>query len=146
MPVSAVPAKPTLLALGTAGCPQTFSTIANIGDLQLPQFSSDEVDVTSHSTGNVFDDWVVTIRRGGQVTFPLYFVPGYAQHSFTNPEGLGFIWKEGQKRTYRVTFSDGSVWCYFDAFVTNYAINAPVAGVYTADVTFRVTGEPLFLQ
>lgn len=144
-PVSGVAAKPTLIAMGTLGSPQTFATIANIGDIDGPQFSADQVETTSHSTGDAWDTYISTIVRGGEFTFPLFFVPGYAGHSFTNPEGLGFVFANRQLRWYRMTGSNGNVLCYFQANISSYSLSAPVAGVYTAQTTFKLTGQPIFV-
>ena len=146
---SALPAINTLLAIGSAGCPQTFQTIANVGDMGGPSFSADTVDVTSHSNDNPWDQWVTTLLRGGEVPIPLFFIPSSGanpggQFGHGASSGLMSVFTGRELRRYRLIFPDAaSTTWYFDAFISNFAMKAPVAGVETADVTFKITGQPL---
>jgi len=110
---SALPAINTLLAIGSAGCPQTFQTIANVGDMGGPSFSADTVDVTSHSNDNPWDQWVTTLLRGGEVPIPLFFIPSSGanpggQFGHGASSGLMSVFTGRELRRYRLIFPDAA--------------------------------------
>lgn len=142
---SAQPAINTFLKLGTQGSPQTFTTIANIGDISGPSFSAEVVDVTSHSNGDPWRRKITTLLDGGELTIPLFFIPSSGSpdgHNGTN--GLLSVFSNRQLRRYALVFPDAAATTYyFDAYISTFGMKEPVAGVLTADVTFVITGEPI---
>ena len=148
-----LPAQNTLLRVTNNACPAVFNVVANVGDLALSTKVA-EADVTSHSTGNPWDEWLPTLLSGGQLKLPLFFIPESAGadgasgrpegHDATN--GLYSIFINRQTRQYSIEFPNGQgVWCYMNMYIVDFGWKAPVKGVLTADVTFRITGEPDFL-
>jgi hypothetical protein len=142
---SALAAINTVIAIGSQGCPQTFTDIANIGDLEGPSIEAEVVDVTSHSTNNPWRQKIVTLLNAGQITIPLFFIPsstGDGGHGATS--GLLQVFTGRQLRWYRMRFPDTAVttW-YFQAYLSSFSMTAPVAGVETANVTFELTGQPI---
>lgn len=147
MPIaSALAAINTLFKIGSQGCPQTFTTIANVGDLSGPSVSGTVVDVTSHSTGSPWREKIVTLLDGGEISLPLFFIPsssGPDGHNGTN--GLLSVFTNRELRRYSLTFPDGAqTTYYFDAYITKFNFTEPVAGVVTANCTFTITSEPIF--
>ncbi len=143
MPTAAAqPAINTLFKLGTAGCPQTFSTIANVGDYTGPSMSGTIVDVTSHSTGSPWRQKIVTLLDNGDISLPLFFIPSDSGHDAST--GLLSIFTTRALREYSITFPDpaATTW-YVQGYVSKFNMKAPVAGVLTADVTFTLTAEPI---
>lgn len=142
----AQPAINTLLALGSQGCPQTFTTIANLGTLTGPSMSGNVVDVTSHSTGDPWRRKIVTLLDGGQVTAPLFFIPSSTgtDGGHGASTGLLSVFTNRQLRWYRLIFPDsGATTWYFQAYISTFNQNAPVDGVLNAEVTFEIVGQPI---
>lgn len=142
MAAAAQPAINTLFKLGSAGCPQTFTAIANIGDMTGPGMSATVVDVTSHSTGSPWRQKIVTLLDNGDITLPLFFLPADSGHDAST--GLLSVFTSRTLREYSLTFPDAAAttW-YFQGFVSKFNMKAAVSGVLTADVTFTLTAQPL---
>ena len=134
---NAQPAINTLFQI-LEGSPATYQTVANVGDLTGESMSSTIVDVTSHSTGTPWREKRTTLLDAGDVTFPLFWVPGDAGMKallahFTNRDVLDC----------QLVYTDAAETSdQFVAQISKWSKKAPVAGVYTADVTFTITGEP----
>lgn len=140
----------TLLKIGSQGCPQTFYTVANVGD-EAMSVSGAVVDVTSHSTGDPWRRKIVTLLDGGDLTFPLFFIPdstgiqGDGTFGHGGTSGLLNVFTLRELRRWALVFPDaGATTWYFDGCITKFNIGAAVAGVETASVTITVTGMPVF--
>jgi hypothetical protein len=154
MPIAAAqPAINTLFKIGNEGSPVNYNVIANVGDLSGPSISANVVDVTSHSTGSPWREKIVTLLDAGEISLPLFFVPSSPGsdgtpntpfgHNGTN--GLLSVFTQRQLRDYSITFPDAAAttW-YFEGYISTFSMTAPVAGVLTANVTFVLTGDPIF--
>ena len=143
--VNAVAAINTLLKMANAGSPSTFVTIANVGDIAI-NMSGNVVDVTSHSTGAPWREKLTTLLDAGDLPIKLFFVPDSAGpdgHDGTN--GLLSVFTTRSLRRFSITFPDtGATVYYFDATISRFNIIATTAGVLEANVTFTITGEPIF--
>ena len=133
----------TYLKLGTAASPPVYTagTIANVGDYTGPSMKKTMADVTSHSSNVPWIQRLGTILDGGDVKLPMFFVPGDSNMQallavFTTVGFAGIRW-------YELDFTDGTTW-HFQATISDWQVKAPVKGVYTADVTFSITGSVSF--
>ena len=142
----------TLVSIGSAGSPQTFQVIANVGDITGPGFSAAVVDVTSHSNANPWRSKVTTLLDPGDLSFKLFFIPSSPGtndgtpfgHSFTS--GLGAVFQARQLREYSLTFPDAAAtkW-YLQAYVSKLSQTAAVAGVLEQAASLTLTLEPLLV-
>lgn len=132
-------------AVATLGTTLTRNSdaIGQIQDIQGPQLSTDEQEITNHSSPGGVEEFIMTIKRTGEVTFPLVFNASDTSHGTT--DGLIKAWKDRSLDAYVLTFPDGSGW-EFDAYVSGFEMGAPVDGFLSADVTLRPSGEPDFIE
>ncbi len=146
--VNGVPAINTLLQILT-GSPATYRGIANMGDITGPGFSLALVDVTSHSNGSPWDAFIGTIFSGGDLGFPLFFVPsspigtsGPIGHDAAS--GYMKVFLERAERTYQNVFPDTAATTAgpFNAILYKFNIKSMVKDVLRCDATIRITGEP----
>lgn len=137
---AAIAAINTLLGLGDNASPPTFTTIANISDINGLQLASTIVDVTSHSTDVPWRQKIVTLLDAGDLSTTLFYVPGDTGH-----QELLAIFSGRELRSYTITFPEiaAPIW-EFQAYISKFSLKEPVAGVITADTTFTATGEPNF--
>jgi len=112
--------------------------IAQVQDIDGPNLSTDTDEITNHSSPDGVEEFIATIKRTGEVSFPLVFNPSDASHA-----ALFTAWESKTLDAYIITFPDGSTW-EFDAYVIGFANTAPVAGHLSADVTLRPSGSPTF--
>ncbi len=126
------------------GATPVFTTIAGVKDISGPATNRDLEEVTSHSSPNGYEEFVPTIKRSGEVTFDLNFDPTNATHG-TAATGLAGKVHADTPTDFRLVFprigTNGYRWT-FSAFVTGFETSAPVAGVFGASVTRKVTGAP----
>lgn len=117
----------------------SFSAIAELRDISGPALSRNPIETTNHNDED--ESFVVGIRRHGEVTFTIGYIPTNASHS----SGAGLIqsWQDGARDVFRVTYPDGSEWV-FSGFISNFAAGAPVDDGLTADVSIRTTGQMMF--
>ncbi len=154
---AALPAINTLLKIGDQGSPEAFNLIANVGDMnEILSMTADKVDVTSHSTTVPWSQNIPTLLNGGNVTFPLFFIPssgspatGVIGHSFSGGIGKYFVNRgasasqPGTAINFQITFPDAAQTTYFfSGFIYDFKMKAPVKGVETAEITIGVTSAP----
>lgn len=125
------------------GAPQggtiTFTTIAELRNLTYPNLTKNALETTTH---NELDDaYVAGIRRHGELTFQVNFVPENATHDHLT--GLQKSWFDGARDVWRISSPPSlpGVHWLFSGFVIGFAPVANVDEVYVADVTVRPTGR-----
>jgi hypothetical protein len=130
----------TFLKTGDGGTPETFATIANVGDIDGPDMSLATEEVTNHGSTNGWDEFIGTILSGGEVSFPINYLPTEATHDMTT--GLQADMVNRTKRNFQLVYPDpGGNGYQFSALVTGFKPKAPVKGKLTADVKLKISGE-----
>lgn len=132
----------TLLKIGDGGSPtETFTTIAEVGDINGVSLKQETEDVTNHSSPGGFKEKKPTILDAGQVKFSVNFIPTNATHS--NTSGLIKDLVNKTLRNFKLVFPDtGSTTWAFSAYVAAVETKAVVKGILKADVTLEITGQP----
>lgn len=115
-----------------------FTEIGELGDFTLPGVMRNEFDATPHNRD--IDSWVMGVLRRDPITFPVFF------NSATNPEHVDLRQSiiDNSFDGFRVTFPDGDIWIG-SGFVRQMQQTAPVDGLFTANVTVRLSG-PMYLN
>lgn len=136
---SAISAQGTLILRQVNGS-GSFLEVAELRDITPPPLTRNPIETTNHN--EVEEAFVVGIRRKGELTFQIGYVPGLASHSHAI-NGLTNAWINGNRDIWRVQFPDLSTWT-FSGYVTNISPAAPVDDGLVADVTVRPTGLMTF--
>lgn len=138
---SAIKAFGTLLKIGDAATPESFTTIAEVLDIGGPQLTLDTEEATNHSSTDGWEEVIGTILRSGQVTFDVNLLPTGATHSYST--GLLKDMVNRTLRNFRLVFPDTAVTTWaFAALVVGFEPSAPVAGILRASVTLKISGKP----
>lgn len=124
----------TLLKIGNGATPETFATIAEVGDIDGPTIKNIMEDFTSHGSGGVVKKKPI-LRDGDKVKFPIHFVSDDPTHS--DSAGLVAIAMNKTEKNYQIVFPDNSGFA-ITAYVEEVKFKAPVKGKLTADVTLDV--------
>jgi hypothetical protein len=140
MSENAISAQGTLIARQPLGS-GPFTTIGELRDITGPALMRNPIEVTAHN--DVEEHFVVGIRRKGELTFQIGFLPTLASHD--SQTGLIQAWQDGSRDVYRVTYPDGSMWL-FSGYVTNIGASAPVDDGLVADVTIRPTNTMTIIE
>lgn len=114
----------------------SFTDIAELRDNTPPALTRNMIETTTHNEQD--DAYIVGIRRHGELTFNVNFLPANATHDHLT--GLQKKWFDGSRDIWRVTYPNGSRWL-FSGFVSNIAPSAPVDDRLSADITVRPTGR-----
>ncbi len=130
----------TLLQLGDGGAPEAFTTIAEVLDIGGPALSHDTEEVTNHSSPNGWEEFITTIGRSGEVTFPINFIPTHATHDEVT--GLVQLAYTGALKNWRLVLSSTTKRWAFAAMVTSFEGDSPVVGKQGASLTLKISGRP----
>lgn len=127
----------------SSASPETYTTIAGVGDIDGPSTSVSEVETTSHSTGKPHRTFIPTLIDDGSLGFPCFFNPSDPTHSLYSPFGLENLFQNRAVTKFRLVDVDASRRTrVMRGFVKELNETAPVAGVYTRNVSIRITDAP----
>ncbi len=122
-------------ALGVGG----WLDIGELRNITPPPLTRNVIETTNQNED--IDAFVVGIKRRGEMTFQIGFVPNMASHG--SSAGLIKAWNDGTLDIYRITFPDTSTWL-FSGYVSNVGPSAPLDDGLVADVSIRPTGSMEF--
>lgn len=143
MASGAVSAFGTYLQLGDGGTSESFTTIAEVKSIKGPKMSLDTIDVTNHSSGIPWREYMAGLSDAGEISFDLNFIPTEDTHDAS--DGLLADMINRTRRNFRLTFPDTSQTTWgFTAFVTGFETGEEIDNVITSSVTLKVTGKPAF--
>lgn len=126
----------TIIEIKPAGS-STWTPIAEMGDIQMPGFTRNEFDMTSHS--HDIDQLAFGVLRRDPVTFPMFFNRNIASQLLLRTAMLDGNPATNMTNGFRCTSPDGGV-LTFSGGVKEFKQTAPVDGVQTANVSIRPTG------
>lgn len=139
---SAIAAFGTLLKIGAGETTtdETFTTVAEVTNISGPSFELSTTEVTAHDGGG-WDEFVATIKRGGEISLDINFGPAEATHDYDG--GLLQDFDNRTLRNFQLIFPDTATTTWtIPAYVTGFETSAPVDGALTAAVTLRISGAP----
>jgi hypothetical protein len=141
------------LALETS--PVTYAMIANLGDYTGPAQQATVVDVSKH--GDSFRRYVTTLRDSGTIGAPCWFDPTIRTLA-GNADALAELFQSQDLRAWLMAFVDPDTIdptsgdptiteavMSFNAYVSKFSLDAPVAGVWKATTEFRTDGKVEYL-
>jgi hypothetical protein len=131
----------TLMKIGDGQATETFTTIAEVLDINGLGISLDTEDATNHSSTDGWEEVIPTILRTDPITFTIQFIPTNATHSYST----GLIGDAASRtlRNFQIVFPDAAATTWTAAcYVRKVSPSAPVAGKLTADVELKPSGKP----
>jgi len=147
--VVSIPVATTGAGTGGTVTPQdeSFTTVAKVGDIQGPAYTRDNVDVTSHDSPLDYEELLATIKKSGELTFSLFWLPTDPTHDATT--GLFAAYEDGITRNWKLVLTDfesDPTELHLTGYVSGFAPKAPVAGVLAADLKVQVTGASYLIE
>jgi hypothetical protein len=110
--------------------------INEIGDISGLALSTDIEEVTHHGSPDGVEERIPTIKRLGDLSFPMSVVSSDA-----GQQDLWAAWEGRTEVDFVLTYMSG-ITATFAGYVTAFGLNAPVAGHDTADVTITPKSAP----
>lgn len=118
------------------------TTVAQVKNISGPGLALDTEDVTTHDSAGGWEEVVGTILRSGEITLEIEYDPNLATHK----NAAGGIIADLIAKTlvaYTLVFSSNpTVTWSFNALCTKFEPSAPVDGALTANVTYKLSGQP----
>lgn len=111
--------------------------IGEILNVEPPEVSADEIDVTTHGSPDNWREYIAGLKEGGEVTVEFIYA-GNNEGQLALLSDLG-----GAIKKFEIVFNDGSIWS-IDAFVKSYVHGVPLDDKMTGTVGLKVTGKPVF--
>jgi hypothetical protein len=125
-------------AVASYGATITIDGVAinEVGDISGLELSTDLDEVTHHGSPDGVEERIATIKRLGDLSFPMSVVASDA-----GQQDLWAAWEGRSQVDFVVTYMSGIV-ATFVGMVTNFGLSAPVAGHDSADVTITPKSAP----
>ncbi len=127
----------TPTAGGTDGA-EVFTTLAEIRNISGPDLSQGTNEVTHMESPSRAREYIAGLLEAGQISLDMGFIPGLAGHQQLITDMAG-----GARRNWKVTWPDAS-YAIMSMIPVNVGPQAPVDGVITASVAFKISGWPTF--
>lgn len=138
---SAISSFGTLLKIGDGGATESFTTIAEVKDIDGPSLEQGTEEVTTHSSTAGWREFIGTLLDGGEITFDVNLIIAGATHDASTGLIADLVAKT--VRNFQLVFPDDATTTWeFAALVTSFAIGAPVEGGLGASITLKLTGQP----
>lgn len=119
----------------------SFSTIANVSNLEGPGREREAIEVTSHDSPDQYREFVKGLKDGGEVSITINYDPTDTGH-----EALDDDFEEKELRDYQVVIlpgtSDEHTW-EFSALITEISDSFPVDDRMEREVTVKISGKPV---
>jgi hypothetical protein len=131
----------TLLKVGDGGTPETFTTIAEVLDLDGPEIMQDTEEVTNQSSPDGHKERIPTgINDTGPITFQVNWIVQGATHNATT--GVAAMARDGQTHNFQLVWPDAAHTTWSGpGVVKSFKPGAPVNGVLRGDVTIEPSGK-----
>jgi hypothetical protein len=138
MSIYALSGHGTLIARQPAATPGVFTTIAELGDIALPELSRNEFDATTQLEN--IDAYVLGVLRRTPVTIGMNFIPTNATHDHLT--GLTSAIIANSLDGYLFTVPSTPAWIWLcSGQVQKITQKEPVDGKISADITLRLSSK-----
>jgi hypothetical protein len=140
MATQAIASHGTLLKIGDGATPEVFTTVAEVGDITLPNFGNEKEDVTVQTTPGRKRDYKVTLAKDATVEFPINWDPADSTHD--SATGLKSLADSGKQANFQIVLPDANLTTFeFAAIVDDFQPEAPVNGILKANIVLAVCGD-----
>lgn len=125
----------TSLAGGTDGL-EIFTTIDGARNIAGPQFSTEEIDITNHSSASSYRERLPSFKSGGEVSIDLLYNPADIIH-----EALFTDFENRTLRNFKQALTDvGGMEYGYAAYVMGLEVQAPIDNALMLNVKLVITG------
>lgn len=129
----------TIFAVGDGASPEVFTTIAEVYDANIPQVTTDLIDVTHYQSPSGFEETIPGRKRLPSITVAMNFLPSHATQNAET--GLIKTQIDGTTKNYRVTLPGGET-VTFAAVVEQVTPAIPINDKMTLTAQFKPSGQP----
>ena len=125
------------LQLSSGDTGGSFTTIAEVLDIDGPNQEREQIEVTNHDSDG-WREYIAGLRDGGEISFGVNMVPG-------SQDDLRTQYDNGTQENYQILYPNG--WKdAFAAIVTSWGTKSPVDGAVTDEIKLKISGEVIRSQ
>lgn len=117
---------------GTDG--DTYDTIGEVFDFQIPGESAEEVDVTHYQSPERTREYIAGMRATESADFSINWIPGDATDII-----IRNLRASGDTRKHRITFQ-GDQRVTYNAVITGFQVSLPIGDKQSATITVKRSG------
>lgn len=137
MATSATPGFGTLLKMGDGATPtETFGTVAEVLDIEMPEIKANYEEVTSHDS-NGWEEYVATLLSGGEPGMKVNWLAANATQNETT--GVLYAALNRVKKNWKIVLPNNAKTFAFAAYVS-FKGSAPVKGALSAEIKLKISG------
>ena len=137
MATQAIPGYGTLLKMGDGGGPETFNTVVEVTELNLPELTLNTEDATSHDSAG-WEEVIGTLLSGGEISGKVNWRATDATHNETT--GLLAAILNRTKKNWKMVLPGTIKTFSFAGLLTKFKGLAPVDGKLEAEFTIKISG------
>ncbi|MFG6080979.1 phage tail tube protein [Paracoccus litorisediminis] len=127
----------TTVRIGRGATP-TWTPLALLGDIEMPDEQADEVDVTHMQSPGRRKQFIAGLLDSGELSIPMNYIPGSASDTLCKA-----IKTSGEQVLVEITLpvpsGETAVPEVFSGFLKGYARTAPINDKMAATATFRLS-------
>lgn len=127
----------TFVKMGDGQTPEVFTTIAEVGDIDLPEIKLDTEEVTNHDSGG-WEEYIGTLLSGGEPKFGINWIPSSPTHDETTGMLAAILNKT--RKNWKIVLPNTIKTFAFTALLTGFKPKAAVKGKLAADITLKISG------
>jgi hypothetical protein len=142
---NAIHAFGTILKMGDTATPPVYASVAELRGVPIPQMESPRIDVSTHNNTGFVREYVNNMADLPAVEFQIYYLPHDPTHDHLT--GLLSLQRTGESRSFKVQYNAAvtpTLVLTFPATVTRFSPEAPVDGVYSANVQLQPQAAPTY--
>ncbi|MDD2870237.1 phage tail tube protein [Neomegalonema sp.] len=113
-----------------------WTELAEVSHVTPPNYEAETIDVTHYQSEGKRREFISGLSDGGTGSITLNHVPGSATETL-----LISLQKSGEASKFRISWPKSGPKWVFEGIVASYAIDPPVDGKMTAEVSIKVTGD-----
>ncbi|AZV00342.1 phage tail tube protein [Paracoccus sulfuroxidans] len=118
------------------GATPAWTSVALVGDLELPDEQADEIDVTHMLSPGRRKQYIAGLLDSGELTIPTNWIPGSPTDTLL--QGLKV---SGEQVLIEITITAEGTPETFSGFLKSYARSAPINDKMTANAVFRLSEQ-----
>lgn len=133
----AIPGYGTLLKKGDGGAPETFATVVEVTEINMPEIELKTEDATSHDSGG-WEEVVGTLLTGNEISGKVNWRPTDPTHDETT--GILATILNRTKANWKMVLPSNLKTFAFAGLLTKFKGLPPVDGKLEAEFTIKISG------
>jgi len=120
--------------VGNGANPEVFSVFAELNDVNPPEPTGDDEEVTHHGSPDGWKEFIPGLVDAGEAS---------AQLNYKKSDVATILGLFRQRKNYQITLPDGSTWV-FTGYLKKMGKKTPLKNKITQELGFKCSGKPVW--